>query len=436
MTKAVQYKPTTAQTYPAYKDSGVDWLGKIPEHWETKRSKFLWTETTNLSNEGNEQLLSVSQYHGVKTNKNESRSENLIGYKKVCKDNLVTNIMLAWLGGLGISTFDGVVSPAYSIYQASNEILPRFAHYLYRTKIYLDEFARRSSGIVPSRWRMYTDDFGEVRTILPPKPEQRAIANFLDDTCGKLDRVVAQKEKMIALLKERKRAVIQNAVIRGLNENAKFKDSGVEWIGEIPEGWEVKRLGMFGSFSKGGGFSKSDLTEQGVKAVLYGDIYTKYNFKIKSAVRTIDIKTAKKARLLKKDELLFTGSGETKEDIGKCLTFQSDEITVAGGDVIIFTPNSNNSKYLSYVMNSELVNAQKAKTAKGEIIVHTYASKLKDIYLPIPHRREQEKIVEYIDTQSQKIDQAVSQQEKAIVKLKEYKASLVDSCVLGKIKVS
>tara|TARA_B100000378_G_scaffold49277_1_gene36744 strand:- start:10086 stop:11363 length:1278 start_codon:yes stop_codon:yes gene_type:complete len=424
------------KTYPTYKDSGVDWLGKIPKDWKTKRSKFLWTEITNLSEEGNEQLLSVSQYDGVKTNENESRSENLIGYKKVSKDNLVTNIMLAWLGGLGISNFNGVVSPAYSIYKASNEISPRFTHYLYRTKIYLDEFARRSSGVVPSRWRMYTDDFGEVRTILPPKPEQQAIANFLDETCRKLDTIVAQKEKMIALLKERKQAFIQKAVTRGLNENVPQKDSGVDWIGDIPENWEVKRLGMFGYFSKGGGFSKSDLTEQGVKAILYGDIYTKYNFEVKSAVRTIGIKTAKKARLLKKNELLFTGSGETKEDIGKCVTFQSDEITVAGGDVIIFTPVSNNSKYLSYVMNSELVKAEKAKTAKGEIIIHTYASKLKDIHLPIPPKGEQEKIVNYIDAQSQKIDQAVTQQEQAIVKLKEYKASLIDSCVLGKIKVS
>ena len=213
--------------------------------------------------------------------------------------------------------------------------------------------------------------FGEVRTILPPKPEQQAIANFLDETCRKLDTIVAQKEKMIALLKERKQAFIQKAVTRGLNENVPQKDSGVDWIGDIPENWEVKRLGMFGYFSKGGGFSKSDLTEQGVKAILYGDIYTKYNFEVKSAVRTIGIKTAKKARLLKKNELLFTGSGETKEDIGKCVTFQSDEITVAGGDVIIFTPVSNNSKYLSYVMNSELVKAEKAKTAKGEIIIHT-----------------------------------------------------------------
>src|SRR5690606_22291483 len=121
------------KTYPTYKDSGVNWLGKIPEHWGTKRSKFLWAETSNLSEEGSEQLLSVSQYDGVRANTNESRSESLIGYKKVCKDNLVTNIMLAWSGGLGISNFDGVVSPAYSIYQASNEILPRFAHYLYRT---------------------------------------------------------------------------------------------------------------------------------------------------------------------------------------------------------------------------------------------------------------------------------------------------------------
>lgn len=424
--------------YPAYKDSGVDWLGEIPEHWETRRSKFLWSETTNLSEDGNEQLLSVSQYDGVKTNKNQSRSENLIGYKKVCKDNLVTNIMLAWLGGLGISNFDGVVSPAYSIYQASNEILPRFAHYLYRTKIYLDEFARRSSGVVPSRWRMYTDDFGEVRTILPPKPEQKAIAHFLDDTCEKLDRVVAQKEKMIALLKERKQALIQKAVTRGLDENVDFKDSGVDWIGEIPVGWEVKRLRFLGKTQNG--LSKSgDFFGSGFPFLTYGDVFNSISIPSKlSGLAKTDL-ADQKTFSVKENDVFFTRTSETAEDIGRASICEKtlDKATFAGF-LIRFRPiNAKLFKGFSkYYFTSEVHRA--FFVGKMNLVIRASLSQdfLKTMPVLLPPIKEQKKIYHHLEKQSQKIDQAVSQQEQAIVKLREYKASLIDSCVLGKIKVT
>src|SRR5690606_30157600 len=202
----------------------------------------LWKERIELSREGNEQLLSVSQYTGVTPNETESRSQDLVGYKKVHKNDLVTNIMLAWLGGLGVSAYEGLVSPAYSVYRLSDGSDPRFLHYLYRTQLYLAEFARRSKGVVPSRWRMYTEDFGQVPTILPLPAEQTRIAQFLDRKTAQIDKAIAQKERLIELLKERRQILIHNAVTKGLNPNVKMKDSGVEWIGEIPEHWEVRRI--------------------------------------------------------------------------------------------------------------------------------------------------------------------------------------------------
>ena len=423
------------KTYPTYKDSGVNWLGKIPEGWESYKFKYLFKEKkkeTNIGlNCGSISFGKIIYKDDDKIPLATKKSYQVLNKGEFLINPLNLNYDLISLR-IALSDKDVVVSSGYIVIKEIVDIDKDYFKFLLHV-FDVSYMKTLGSGV---RQTLSFNHISNSELPLPPKPEQQGIANFLDKTCGKLDTVVAQKEKMIALLKERKQALIQKAVTRGLNENVPMKDSGVDWIGKIPENWKVKRLGMFGYFSKGGGFSKSDLTEQGIKAVLYGDIYTKYNFEVKSAVRTIDIKTAKRARILKKNELLFTGSGETKEDIGKCVTFQSDEITVAGGDVIIFTPVSNNSKYLSYVMNSELVKAEKAKTAKGEIIIHTYASKLKDIHLPIPPKEEQEEIVNYIDAQSQKLDQAVKQQEQAIIKLKEYKASLIDSCVLGKIKVS
>lgn len=421
------------KTYQKYKDSGVDWLGAIPEHWETKRSKFLWTEKTILSKGGNEQLLSVSQYYGVKANLNDSRSENLIGYKKVDKGNLVTNIMLAWLGGLGVSEINGIVSPAYSIYKATNEILPRFAHYLYRTKLYLDEFARRSSGIVPSRWRLYTDDFYEVRTILPPKPEQRAIADFLDKTCGKIDTALAQKERLIALLNERKQALIQNAVTKGLDEDVAFKDSGVDWIGDIPEGWEVKRLKYVSEVVLGKMLCNENRGNYLLKPYLKSKNIQWLNVDVSSVNNMWFSKKEMIKYKLKKGDLILSEGGEVgktciwNEELKECYIQNS-------AHKITFFENAV-SKYYLYLFFIYGKRGIFDSIVNRVSIAHLTRDKLINIPIIQPPLSKQKQIVNHIDAQSQKIDRAVRQQETAIAKLKEYKASLVESCVLGEVKV-
>ena len=229
------------ERYSEYKDSGVQWLGKIPKHWDIIKAKYLWNEVFSFSENGSENLLSVSQYDGVTQVKNESRSESLKGYKKVAKDNLVINIMLAWMGGLGVSEYNGIVSPAYCVYRLKKAANPKFMHYLYKTPMYLAEFARHSTGVIPSRWRMYTDDFGQVLTLVPPIDEQDMIVSYLDKVTSKIDEAIAQQQKMIDLLNERKQIIINNAVTKGLNPDVPMKDSGVDWIGEIPEHWEVMK---------------------------------------------------------------------------------------------------------------------------------------------------------------------------------------------------
>ena len=229
------------ERYSEYKDSGAQWLGKIPKHWDIIKAKYLWNEVFSFSENGSENLLSVSQYDGITQAKNESRSESLKGYKKVAKDNLVINIMLAWMGGLGVSEYNGIVSPAYCVYRLKKAANPKFMHYLYKTPIYLAEFARHSTGVIPSRWRMYTDDFGQVLTLVPPIDEQDKIVSYLDKVTSKIDEAIAQQQKMIDLLNERKQIIINNAVTKGLNPDVPMKDSGVDWIGEIPEHWEVMK---------------------------------------------------------------------------------------------------------------------------------------------------------------------------------------------------
>lgn len=212
------------------KDSGIEWIGEVPEHWEVKRMKDIFFERKELSLTGEEDLLSVSEFYGVARRKDkmnsdeefESRADSLVGYK-ICKaHDLVINIMLAWKTGLGISDNDGIVSPAYAVYEGRN-IASHFYHYLLRSGMYVKEFKRHSKGIIDSRLRLYNDRFNNISAIYPPLPEQRAIATYLDDKCAKIDTIVSNLDKQISRYGDLKRSLIdevitgKRAVLRTLN---------------------------------------------------------------------------------------------------------------------------------------------------------------------------------------------------------------------------
>lgn len=420
--------------YPSYKDSGFEWIGQIPSHWGLLKSKFLWRESFDTSATGTEDLLSVSQYDGV-TPANGSRSESLVGYKVVQENNLVINIMLAWMGGLGVSAFNGLVSPAYCVYKLLGDNNPKYMHYLYKTPMYLAEFARHSTGVIPSRWRMYTDDFGQVLTLIPPRKEQDAMVAYLDAATAKIDEAIAQQQRMIDLLNERQRIIIERAVTKGINEDVELIDSGVDYIGAIPSHWETRRLGVLGQFTKGGNISRDDLDEDGPEpAILYGDIYTKYFVKVTDIKNHISSKTASASVLAVHGDLLMTGSGETKEDIGKTVVLLAEKAFI-GGDVIQFKQTKNDSRYLSYVLNSKYSQNYRYRMSKGEIVVHIYPYSLKDLRITLPPVPEQRQIADYLDTRLQAIDnlkQVVLQQ---IDILQERKQIIVNDVVTGRVKV-
>lgn len=230
-------------TYESYKDSGVKWLGQIPSHWETGKMREFFSERKQLSQDGSEMLLSVSEYSGITPSTNDagenvSRSASLVGYKKCKASDLIINIMLAWKRGLGISEYDGIVSPAYCVFGTQN-INPRYANYLLRTDLYTAEFKRNSTGIIESRLRMYPDNFKNIVCIKPPRNEQEAIVTYLDKITWDIDRAIEAQQKMIDALNERKQIIITRAVTRGLNPDAPLRDSGIDWLGKIPQHWEI-----------------------------------------------------------------------------------------------------------------------------------------------------------------------------------------------------
>jgi type I restriction enzyme S subunit len=240
---------TGLKPYPATKDSGVPWLGEVPEHWKVRRFKYVLRERDVRSAAGSEQLLRVSQFTGVTERKRadgsdepDTRAESLVGYKLVDPDDLVVNIMLAWNGSMGVSRFPGIASPAYCVYRFGTSAQPWYFHHLLRSAAYKARIKAVSTGVVESRLRLYTDDLYRLEALLPPLPEQAAIVRFLDQADRRIRWYIRTKQKLIKLLEEQKQAIIHRAVTRGLDPDVRLKPSGVEWLGKVPEHWEVRRL--------------------------------------------------------------------------------------------------------------------------------------------------------------------------------------------------
>ena len=429
------------QRYDTYKDSGVKWLGEIPGHWEVIKSKYLWKESFPISENGNEELLSVSQYDGITPAKGDSRSESLKGYKIVSENDLVINIMLAWMGGLGVSKFDGIVSPAYCVYKLTKDSNPKYLHYLYKTPLYLAEFARHSTGVIPSRWRMYTDDFGQVVSLLPPRKEQDAIVEYLDEKMAKIDAAIAQQQKMIDLLNERKQIIINRAVTKGLNPNAKMKDSGVEWIGEVPEHWEVNKFKNLYKTRTGITFTKAELVEFGERVISYGQIHSKENWRASvnpDLIRYIpmSLTEGKSGALAEKGDFLFADTSEDFEGCGNNVYIDTEEPIYAGYHTILAKCNNNQcGAYLAYLFASTKWRGQIRSMVNGVKVYSITQSIIKNASVILPSIDEQKAIADYIKNRVIVIDKAIKSHNQKISLLQERKQIIINEVVTGKVKV-
>lgn len=403
------------ERYSEYKDSGAQWLGKIPKHWDVIKAKYLWNEVFSFSENGSENLLSVSQYDGVTQAKNESRSESLKGYKKVVKNNLVINIMLAWMGGLGVSEYNGIVSPAYCVYRLKKAANPKFMHYLYKTPMYLAEFARHSTGVIPSRWRMYTDDFGQVLTLIPPIDEQDKIVSYLDKVTSKIDEAIAQQQKMIDLLNERKQIIINNAVTKGLNPDAPMKDSGIDWIGEIPEHWEQKRLRFLCNIKTGD------------KDTINREDNGKYPFYVRSPkIEHIN------SFSFDGEAVLMAGDGV---GAGKVFHYVKGKFGCHQRVYIIYNFKNVEGEYLYYYMQIKFKHIIEQYSAKSTVdSVRLFM--LQNFNILIPSTQEQNDIISHIKNATVRIDKVISFEQRMLALLQERKQIIINDVVTGKVKVS
>lgn len=256
------------KAYPEYKDSGVEWLGEVPNHWKTVSISRLFSRIKRTGYTEKE-LLSVYRDYGVipkssRDDNNNKPSEDLSPYQLVEPNDLVMNKMKAWQGSIAISEYEGIVSPAYFVYKPNNVLFelayPRYVHYLLRNPIYVTQYLSRSKGIRVNQWDLDPDEFRNIELLLPDKTEQEKIYSFLDHETAKIDNLIEKQQQLIELLKEKRQAVISHAVTKGLNPDVPMKDSGVEWLGEVPDHWELVPLKYLCNFSGGGTPTKDNLS--------------------------------------------------------------------------------------------------------------------------------------------------------------------------------
>ena len=436
---------TDLKPYPVMKDSGVEWLGEVPEHWEVRRLKYLLREMDLRSTDGSEQLLRVSQYTGVTERKSadgseepDTRASSLVGYKRVCPDELVINIMLAWNGSMGVSAFDGIASPAYCVYRFNEQAAPWYFHNLLRSPAYKARIKTVSTGIVESRLRLYTDDLSRLEALLPPLPEQASIVRYLDHVDRRMRRFVRAKQKLIGLLEEQKQAIIHRAVTRGLDPDVPLKDSGVEWLGEVPEHWEVRRLKQVSRTQGGFAFSADSFGNEGVPVVRMNNI-RRGVLDFDKVVRVPEHQ-CKDAFALNEGDIVYglSGSIGATGSLGNYAVVRSGDLPAQLNQrVARFQPATDRitEGFLVESLQTSAFYEQVLSHTTGTAQFNVSTNDIGNVALALPPVDEQERIVRHLSTAAAGIDTDIDRARREIELLREYRTRLIADVVTGKLDV-
>jgi type I restriction enzyme, S subunit len=414
--------------YAAYKESGVEWLGEVPEHWKLTRNKEIFYERGELSESGAETLLTVSHITGVtprsEKNVNMFMAETMVGYKHCRKGDLILNTMWAWMGALGTAKEDGICSPAYGVY-APRAFMPynhAYFDYLYRTPKAVTEITRNSKGIVSSRLRLYPKDFFQILTALPSFAEQTAIAAYLDTKTAQIDLQVELFSKKAMQYGKLKQSLINEIVTRGLDGTVPMKESGVEWIGEVPAHWEVKRVKGFVNFKKGK--TPNDFSDDPQHLpYLSMEFLREKNSTVNYVIHQKNLVVIADGELL----VLWDGANAGEILIGKKGYLSS---TMA---VIKAKASFLNKSFFFFFLKS--LEKRFKDFSNGTTIPHFAPDVLTGEIFGIPPLPEQTAIASYLDTKTAQIDRIVSTINTQIDKLKELRKTLINDVVTGKIKV-
>lgn len=421
--------------YDSYKDSGVEWLGEVPSHWNLIPNKYIFKLRKNVVGKRSNEyyLLSLSLKGVIKRDMENPEGKfpaEFDTYQEVKEGDFIFCLfdVEETPRTVGLSSYHGMITGAYTIFETNN-VDKKFTYYFY---LNLDSDKRLKPLYKGLRNTISKETFFSFNTFIPPLSEQQKIAQFLDDKTAKIDQALDLAEKQIALLKEHKQILIQNAVTRGLNPDVPLKDSGVKWIRQVPEHWDVKKLKFV-----------SKINQHTLPENTNGSLIIKYvdigSVSFENGIEKVENFSFKNApsrarRLANKGDIVVS----TVRTYLKAITMVKEEYQdciFSTGFAVVTSNECLKDSFFELYAKSDAFTEQVSVFSKGMSYPAINSTDLSNLWITVPPLSEQQKIADYLDTQTAKIDQAIALKTAHIEKLKEYKNVLINDVVTGKVRV-
>ena len=425
------------QPYPEYKNSGTTWLGDLPCHWQvlpTKRFFKLVAEPAPQNN--NYELLSVYTEIGVKPRKELEQKGNKAsttdGYWQVKKGDIIVNKLLAWMGAVGYSAYNGVTSPAYDILRPTSDFNTRFYHYLFRSEPAKQEFKRWSRGIMEMRLRLYFDELGRILMPFPPKDEIEKITAFLDHETAKIDTLIEKQQRLIELLKEKRQAVISHAVTKGLNPDAQMKDSGIEWLGEVPAHWNLPKLIHITTNIGDGLHSTPKYQDNTGYFFVNGNNLVNGKITIGATAKEVPESEYHNHYIHLDSSTVFLSINGT---IGNVAKYNNEQIILGKSAAYMNCTDTISPDYLMLLLRTNEYRRYFDLEETGTTISNLSLNSIRQMKVCTPTFEEQTEIVKYCHSNEHKYNLLIESAQSAINLMQERRTALISAAVTGKIDV-
>ncbi len=428
--------------YDSYQGSLVSWLEQVPKHWQVLPNIAIFCERNDREHPEME-LLSITQNRGIVRQeelgeKKDSSNEDKSKYKRVSIGDIAYNKMRMWQGAVGCSDFDGIVSPAYIVLRQNRSLNPKYYQYLFKSPAYMNYSYRNSYGICDDQLSLRYEDFKRMYSLYPPLDEQDAIVVFLDQKLAEINRFVANKERLIELLKEQKAAIINRVVTRGVDLNVPMKQSGIDELGEIPVHWKAVKLQRVAESLQTGPFGsqlhQSDYVQGGIPIV------NPSHMKDLRIVPDYDCTVSQKdwerlqRHALKMNDILFARRGE----MGRCALVTEDQVGwLCGTGSLRMRPKVDlvNPEYLILLLSVKGIGEALSLMSVGSTMENLNSEILGNLLIPLPPLAEQGELVSYISKAVEQASYSIEVTKREIELIKEFRTTLISDVVTGKIDV-
>jgi type I restriction enzyme S subunit len=419
-----------------YKDSGIEWIGRIPKEWNITKLGSLYTQRNEKVSDKDYAPLSVTMQGILPQLETAAKTDDGDNRKLVKKGDFAINSRSDRRGSCGISPYDGSVSLINIILKPRGEMNPIFYNWLFHTSLFADEFYKWGHGIVDDLWTTRWQEMKSISVAVPSLPEQQKIAEYLDVKCGEIDSLISLQEQMIAQLTDYKQSVITEAVTKGLDPNVELIPSGIDWIGDIPKEWKMVKLSLLttkigsGSTPNGGA---TVYVNEGVKFLRSQNVYFEGLDLTDVAHITDEIDEEMKGTRVKPGDVLLNITGGS---IGRCYYVDSSLGRAnVNQHVSIIRPSKIETKYLKYYLQSFIGQIQVSLLQTGGNREGLSAAALSNFMILYPSTDEQIIIASFLDNKCAEIDALIALKQQKIETLKDYKKSLIYEAVTGKLEI-